>query len=173
MLTLPELSKILEGVLFLSPKPVSADDIAVNLGENKERVKEAFALLGERYADSGLELMEVAGGYELATRKEYIDHLKIFFSNLDKTRLSRAALETAAIIAYKQPITRAEIESIRGVNSSGVIHSLLEKNLVRITGKAEAAGRPYLFVTTPDFLRLLGINDISELPAVDSLEKKI
>ncbi|MEW5945891.1 MAG: SMC-Scp complex subunit ScpB [bacterium] len=173
MLELPTLTRVLEAILFLSPGPVTAPDAAACLGESEERVLEALRLLAERYSDAGLELQRVAGGYELVTRPEYVQHLKKYFSTLEKERLSRASLETLAIIAYRQPVTRAEIEAIRGVNSSGVLYSLLDKNLVRISGKSDKPGKPFLFSTTPEFLRFLGLNDLADLPPVESLQRRL
>ncbi|MFH1537675.1 MAG: SMC-Scp complex subunit ScpB [bacterium] len=170
---LNELANVLEGLLFLSPRPVKADDVTEHLGADAEHVGDAFRLLAERREGTGLELKEVAGGFELVTRAEGVEHLKKFFSNLEKTRLSRAALETVAVVAYRQPITRGEIEAIRGVNSSGVLQSLLEKELIRISGRSDAPGRPFRFSTTPAFLRLLGLKNLTELPAVETFDKKV
>lgn len=168
-----KLANVLEGLLFLSPQPVKVDDVVEHLEVEAAEVLDAFRLVGERCDERGLELAEVAGGFELVTRGEYVEHLKKFFSSLEKTRLSRAALETLAAVAYRQPVTRGEIEAIRGVNSSGVLQSLLEKELLRIAGRSDAPGRPFLFATTPGFLKLLGLRDLSELPAVETFDKTV
>ncbi len=173
MLTVIEIQNIIEGIMFLSPRPVSPADIATHLDVDPGLVREAVEKLRERYQETGLELRNVAGGLELTTRKEYVEHLRAFFGELDKTRLSRAALETLAIIAYKQPVSRSDIEELRGVNSSGAIHSLLDKGLVRISERGESVGRPFMFSTAPDFLRYLGINRLEDLPPLDVFEKKV
>jgi len=173
MLTVNEIANVVEGILFLSPRPVQAADISANLDIDPGLLREAVERLRERYADSGLELCNIAGGYELTTRKDYVEHLRAFFGELDKTRLSRAALETLAIISYKQPVSRAEIEDLRGVNSSGAIHSLLDKSLIKICDRGESIGRPFLYATTPDFLRYLGLDKLEDLPPIESFEKKV
>jgi segregation and condensation protein B len=152
---------------------VSQADIATHLDVDSGLVRAAVESLKERCAESGLELRNVAGGIELTTRKEYVEHLRAFFGELDKTRLSRAALETLAIIAYKQPVSRSEIEELRGVNSSGAIHSLLDKGLVRISDRGESVGRPFLFSTAQDFLRYLGLERLEDLPPLEVFEKKV
>jgi segregation and condensation protein B len=173
MLTVQELCNLIECVLFLSPNPVSVEDLVVNFKVDETLVQEALRRLIERVADTGVEVIETAGGFEMVTRREYGEQLKQFFSGLERSHISRAALETLAIISYKQPITRADIETLRGVNSAGVLHSLLEKKLIRIQGKADIPGRPYLFATTPDFLRYVGMTSIDELPPLESLEKRL
>ena len=173
MLTVQEIANVVEGILFLSPRPVQAADIAANLDIDTGLLREAIEKLRERYADCGLELCNIAGGFELTTRKDYVEHLRAFFGELDKTRLSRASLETLAIISYKQPVSRAEVEELRGVNSSGAIHSLLDKNLIRICDRGESIGRPFLYATTTDFLRYLGLDKLEDLPPIDSFEKKV
>lgn len=172
MLDLNETVNVIQGILFLSPLPVSRKDLTDNLKVDSALVEQAIIELAKRLEGGGLELIKVAGGYELVTRKEYSEHLRAFFGKLDSTKLSRAALETLAIITYQQPVTRNEIESVRGVNSSGVLKSLIDKGLVKITGKSDAVGRPFLFSTTEDFLRYLGIDSLDELPELESFEKK-
>ncbi len=173
MLTVAETANIVEGILFLSPRPVRVEDVVEHIKAPMPIVLEAIALIEKRYSESGLELRQAGGGYEIVTRKEYSEHLRVFFGEMDKTKLSRAALETLAIIAYKQPVTRADIEAVRGVNSSGSIKSLMEKGLVRISEKGDTAGRPFLFSTTQDFLIFLGINNLDDLPPIDSFDKKV
>jgi len=113
--------------------------------------------------DLGMRVRMVSGGYQMVTDKELLNELEPFFG--EKTEaLSRASLETSAIIAYKQPITRIEIDEIRGVNSSGTVRYLLEKNMIKVTGRKDVPGRPLLYTTTKYFLEYMGINDISELP---------
>ncbi|HOO55261.1 MAG TPA: SMC-Scp complex subunit ScpB [bacterium] len=172
MLTIDELSKIIECIMFLSPGPVKIVDIARHLDVEESLVGEAVGRLMSQFEERGLEMRAVAGGYELVTRREYVEHLRTFFGGLDRTRISRAGLETLAIISYKQPVNRADIESLRGVNSSGAIKSLLDKGLIRISGRDETLGRPFLFSTTPEFLSFIGINSIEDLPPIESFDKK-
>jgi segregation and condensation protein B len=119
--------------------------------------------LEDRLAPTGLQVTALAGGYSLATREEYADLIRAFLAP-PAEQLSKQALETLAIVAYKQPLTRAEIEAIRGVNSSGVLRSLMEKRLLVSAGRADAPGRPYLFETTPEFLSLFGLASLEDLP---------
>lgn len=173
MLTVKEIANVIEGILFLSPKPVGKEDIAKHLRVEMPLVDEAIGILRDRHAGGGLEVYKTAGGYELVTRKEYVERHRAFFGEMDRTRLSRAALETLAIVAYKQPVTRAEIETIRGVNSTGTVRSLLDKGLIKISGKSETLGRAFLFSTTPEFLTYLGMQRIEDLPPFESFEKKV
>jgi segregation and condensation protein B len=173
MLTVKEIANVVEGILFLSPRPVSLEDISTHLRVDPSLVGEAINILSDRHSHGGLELIRSAGGFELATRKEYVEHHRAFFGEMDKTKLSRAAMETLAIIAYKQPIARADIEIIRGVNSTGTVRSLLDKGLIRIGGKSESVGRAFLFSTTPEFLHYLGIQKLEDLPPFESFERKV
>jgi len=173
MMTVEETANIIEGILFLSPSVVNAADIQEHLNVDLGIVEEAVVVLRKRLEGTGLELLNTAGGYELATRSEYSEHLRAYFGRMDRTRLSRASLETLAIIAYNQPVSRADIERIRGVNTSGVTKSLLDRNLIKISGKGDGIGRPFLFSTTPDFLRFMGINSLEELPSLESFEQKV
>jgi segregation and condensation protein B len=173
MLTVKEIANVIEGILFLSPKPVGKEDISKHLHVEMPLVDEAFSILRGRHSGGGLEVYKTSGGYELVTRKEYVEHHRAFFGEMDKSRLSRAALETLAVVAYKQPVTRSEIETIRGVNSTGTVRSLLDKGLIKISGKSENLGRAFLFSTTPEFLTYLGMQRIEDLPPFESFEKKV
>jgi len=113
----------------------------------------------------------LAGGFQFVTRPELANYIKQYYKGKSKSRLSRAALETLAIIAFKQPISRPEIDMIRGVNSDGVVKNLLERNLIFISGRSETIGRALLYSTTPEFLRYLGINEISDLPKPKEIEE--
>lgn len=166
-------ANLLHCVLFLSPGPVKMEDIRLHFRIEKDTLNEAILELRKMCGGTGLELLETATGLELATRAEYVQELKLFFAHLEKSRISRAALETLAIIAYKQPITRAEIENIRGVNSQGVINALLDKGLLKICGKSEAAGRAFLFTITDEFLRFIGAKSIEDIPPLDALKQKV
>lgn len=165
------LTNLLHCILFLSPAPVKREDIQLHFHVDKDILDQCVDRLKEQCNGTGLELLETAAGMELATRREFIEDLKFFFANIEKMRISRAALETMAIIAYRQPITRAEIEAIRGVNSQGVVNSLMDKGLIRISGKSDAAGRPFIFSTTDEFLRFIGASSLNDIPPLESLQK--
>lgn len=173
MMTVNETANIVEGILFLSPGIVKIRDICEHLRCDEGILREAMEVLKKRYAEGGLEFLETAGGYEFTTRAEYSDHLKAFFGGMDKMKLSKAALETLAIVAYKQPVSRAEIERIRGVNSQGVAKSLLDRGLLRITGKGDGVGKPFLLATTAEFLRYMGLNSLEDLPPLESINQNM
>ncbi len=126
-------------------------------------VEQAIHELRLDYAERGLQIIRIAGGYQMCTRPEYADFISALLKP-ERIRLSRAALETAAIVAYRQPVTQPEIESIRGVNSDAVLKTLLERNLIKQVGRRETVGRPILYATTDEFLNHFGLNDLSELP---------
>jgi segregation and condensation protein B len=169
--------QLIEGALFSAPGPLSAAKLsAVAEGLNVEEVKSAIDALNAGYAAEGHAFLieEIAGGYRLLTRKELGAALAAFFARRSKEKLSRAALETLAIIAYKQPATRAAIESIRGVVSDHIIQSLTELGLIKISGQAEAPGRPMLYTTTKKFLDHFGLKNLKDLPRekdFDAMEK--
>ncbi len=159
---------VVEALLFASDTPLPAERIREVL--ELESVEAARALLGElgaRYQERGLMIAEVGGGYRMVTRPELAPWLVKLARARAKQRLSRPALETLAIIAYKQPVSRPEVDAIRGVNSDAVLENLLERRLVRIAGRKEAPGRPYLFETTREFLVAFGLRDLSDLPKVE------
>ena len=161
-----EVVPILEALVFVSHDPLTVERAMTSLGLSKTEVIQAFRHLQHDYdqAGRGLQVVEVAGGYRIVTRPEYAPWLK----RLEKTRpapkLSRSALESLAIIAYKQPVVRGEIEQIRGVETSGVLRTLLERKLVRMVGRKEVPGRPIMYGTTKYFLEHFGLKDLSELP---------
>lgn len=162
-----ELQAILESLLFVSPEPMSIVRLTSAIGSaTKTEVEEALRSLGQALEQEGrgVRLAEIAGGYRIVTKQEYASWIK----RLDKTKtaakLSRSALESLAIIAYKQPLVRAEIEEIRGVETSGVLRTLLERKLVRIVGRKEVPGRPIMYGTTKFFLEHFGLSDLSQLP---------
>ena len=162
---------ILEAVLFASPDPLSIEQLEAILGEEKARIVESLDSLRDEYEKrgSGLTILQVAGGYRMATRSE----LHPWVSRLAQTRpvrLSRPALETLAIIAYRQPITKAEIEAIRGVLVDTVLKTLMERGLIRILGRKREVGRPLLYGTTRTFLEYFGFQDITDLPSTQELE---
>ena len=136
--------------------------------------EETVALLRDlerdlRESDRGVVLVEIAGGYQLLSRRECAPWIDRMLRSRRKVRLSRAGLETLAIIAYKQPITKVEVDSIRGVDSGGALHTLLERNLALIKGRSKAVGRPLLYATSPEFLSYMGINDLTDLPELKEL----
>lgn len=141
----------------------------VERGEIKKYLKE-LALEWEGLG-RGIALEEVAGGYQFRTDPAYSEHVTNFTKRVKKFRLSRAALEVLAIIAYKQPVTRVEVESIRGVDSSGVINALLERRILEIKGRKEVIGRPFLYGTTPEFLEVFGLKSLSDLPTLKEIDE--
>ncbi len=159
-----ELAGGVESVLFVAGGPVSINRLAEVLGANPSAVTRALDVLRRRALGGGLLLQGVAGGYQLGTRPEYADVVRRFLQSEHGESLTRGALETLAIIAYRQPATRGDIEQIRGVHSDWHIERLLERQLIRETGRRPTVGRPVLFGTTEMFLRYFGLRDLSELP---------
>jgi len=166
----PSPTDVVEALLFASDTPLEAERIREVL--DLPDVHEAGRLIEElraRYEASsqGLQIVEVGGGYRMITRPEVAPWLVRLARARTRTRLSRPALEALAIVAYKRPVSRPEIDAVRGVNSEAVLDSLLERRLIRITGRKEAPGRPYLFETTREFLVAFGLRDIGDLPKVE------
>ena len=163
------LKTIIEAILFASDQPVSADRLADAAGEDVTvgMVKKAVEELLADYDAQGraFTIEEVAGGYQLFTRPEYNKYLKPLVRARQQARLTQAALETLAIIAYKQPVARAEVEDIRGVTCGDMIRALMEKGLVRIAGRSEQIGRALLYGTTKKFLQAFGLSSIKDLPS--------
>ena len=168
-MTSPDLCCVIECLLFASKKPISEAKLAEALGVAEQRIAVLIEQLQQRLEDRGLCLVELAGGYNLATCPEYADFVERLLEP-EPERLSVAALETVAIIAYRQPVTRPEIDEFRGVNSSGVVNTLLEKGLVEVAGRKQAPGRPFLLRTTSHFLSSFGLRDLDELPQLGPLE---
>ena len=167
---MPEPVDIVEGLLFASDAPLEADRIRDVLGlETVEAARDLVGVLRERYDREArvFQIAEVAGGYRMVTRPELAPWLVRLARARTRVRLSRAALEALSIVAYKQPVSRPEIDAVRGVNSEGVLENLLERRLVRIAGRKEAPGRPFLFETTREFLVAFGLRDLDDLPKVD------
>jgi segregation and condensation protein B len=165
-----ELRAILEALIFTSPQPLTPRDIGQVLAEvPRESWEAAIAQLKEDYSrdDRGLQLVEVAGGYQITTRPEYNDWVRELLDPRAPNKLSIQALETLAVIAYKQPVTMPEVIELRGVKSGGVIKTLLERRLIKITGRKEVVGRPMLYGTTKDFLLTFGLKNLSELPKIE------
>jgi segregation and condensation protein B len=165
---MPTPADVVEALLFASDTPLEAERIREVL--ELETVAAARLLVEEirpRYQDRGLTIVEVGGGYRMVTRPELAPWLVRLTRARTKQRLSRPALETLAIVAYKQPVSRPEVDAIRGVNADAVLENLLERRLVRITGRKDAPGRPYLFETTREFLVAFGLRDLADLPKVE------
>jgi segregation and condensation protein B len=165
-----EVRAVLEALVFASPHPVTPREITrVMGGVPREAWQAALEELKADYARDGrgLQLVEVAGGWQITTRPEYNDWVREMLDPKSPTRLSIQALETLAVIAYKQPVTLPEIIELRGVKSGGVIKTLLEKRLVRITGRKPVVGRPMLYGTTKEFLLHFGLRDLAELPKIE------
>lgn len=170
----PELKPLVEALIFAADGPLKVERLAEVLDVETRQVETALQSLEEDYAarPRGFALQEVGGGYQLRTRPEYADYLRRL-GRSRPFRFSRPALETLAIIAYRQPITRAEIEYLRGVDSGSVIKTLLEKHLVRILGKKDVPGKPMIYATSQQFLELFGLPDLSALPTLREFNELI
>jgi len=159
---------VVEALLFASDTPLEAERIRDVLDlESVQAARDLVEEVRNRYQERGLMLVEVGGGYRLVTRPELAPWLVKLARARTKQRLSRPALETLAIVAYKQSVSRPEVDAIRGVNSDAVLENLLERRLIRITGRKDAPGRPYLFETTREFLVAFGLRDPAELPKIE------
>ena len=168
-----EVVAILEALLFVTDEPLSADQIAAVLGDRPaDEVTALVDALRGRYAGEGvgLEVQEVAGGFRLTTRPDLAPWVQRL-NRVRPARLSRAALETLAVIAYRQPLTKAEIEGVRGVSADGVLRTLLERDLIRVVGRKPDVGRPILYGTTGTFLEHFGFRDLTELPTLREIEE--
>ncbi|HPA45506.1 MAG TPA: SMC-Scp complex subunit ScpB [bacterium] len=167
-----ELKPVMEALLFVSGDPLPLRRLSEILETDLDIVKLALDDLAADYAarPGGLQLLEVAGGYQLRTRQDHAVYVRRMLERKKKITISGPALETLAIIAYRQPLTRAEIEAIRGVSVDGVLRSLLDKRLVKVAGVKEVPGRPNLYKTTRTFLEFFGLNSLSDLPPMEQLE---
>ena len=166
----------IEALILASPEPLAARKIAQIIDDvNPTQVGKAVAEINDGYADIGssFRIRQLAGGFQFYVLPEYIGLIEELFTRRRKMRLSRAALETVAIIAYRQPATKAEIEHIRGVASDGVIRTLLERNLITITGRAKTVGKPLQYGTTDEFLKLFGLANLDDLPQMAEIEQMI
>ena len=166
---------LVEAILYLETDPIDEGAIGRISGLSAEMIKNALENLSERYAaaDTGIELSRIGGGIMISPKREYWEILKDRYGKRNEGKVSRAAMETLSIIAYSQPITRIEIEKIRGVNADNMIRLLLEKELIRETGKKDVPGKPALYGTTKEFLKLFRLNSIADLPKLNEsdLEK--
>jgi segregation and condensation protein B len=170
-----EIKAILEALIFASPEPLTFKQMLKLLdSEPKEDVQAALAALKKDYDRSGgLQLVEVAGGYQIVTRPDLHEWVRRLFHERTTQKLSVQALETLAVIAYRQPVTALEITEIRGVNTSGVLNTLLERGLIKIAGRKQVVGRPFMYATTKEFLIRFGLNDLSDLPKVEDMAEAL
>jgi len=167
-----ERAAVIEALIFVSDEPLSVKTIADVLKEDKQVIVEAVAALAQEFNErnSGLQLREVAGGWQLATRPEYHEHVRAFLKTRPSAKLTIASLETLAVIAYRQPVTVPEILEIRGVQSPSAIKTLLDKKLIVAKGRKETVGRPMMYGTSKEFLMQFGLKDLSELPSVEDFQ---
>ena len=166
-----ERAGVVEALIFVSEEPLSAKTIADVLKEDKDVINQTLATLAEEFnaRNGGLQLREVAGGWQIATRPEYHEHVRAFLKTRPSAKLSIASLETLAVIAYRQPVTVPEILEIRGVQSPSAIKTLLDKKLIVAKGRKETVGRPMMYGTSKEFLLQFGLKDLSELPSVEDV----
>ena len=172
--TLPSLVSIVEAILFATDRPVTFEDLRAAIPEaDEDSLLGALEELEQEYQHSpvrGIVMQEIAGGYQITTRPEVGIHVERFLVGKRRARLSRAALETLATIAYRQPVTRGDIEEVRGVDSGHVVQKLMERDLITVRGRSEALGRPLLYGTTTEFLRFFGISSLADLPNLEEFE---
>lgn len=168
-----DLPPLLEAYLFVATEPVQPAEIARLLQIDAGAVEEALEDMVnayERRINSGLHIVRIAGGYQMATRPALAHGIgRLLAAPNQKSRLSKPALETLAVIAYQQPVTQAEIEAVRGVSADGVLKTLAERQLIAETGRKEVAGRPILYATTPDFLHYFGLHTLDDLPPLEDI----
>lgn len=170
-----EIKSAIESLIFISDKPLFIDDIK-KVFENLEasKIRELIESLKKEREESGngIRIIEIAGGFQMVTAPENATHIKNFYKIKHTEKLSGPSLETVAIIAYKQPVTRVDIEAIRGVNVDGVVKNLLDKNLIRIVGRKEVIGRPFVYGTTRQFLDYFGLKSLEELPKIEEFAQQ-
>ena len=168
----PTIESVVEAVLFASDEPLSEDRLADIVGITPKQIREHVQILNDKYQknNNAFRIEQIAGGYQMLTLNTYNYWLKKMLRARSDSKLSPAALETLAIIAYKQPVIRADIEAVRGVAAGEVIRSLMYKGLVKIVGRAEILGRPMLYGTTKKFLEVFGLNSLKDLPKAEELK---
>ncbi|AEF80959.1 SMC-Scp complex subunit ScpB [Leadbettera azotonutricia] len=171
-LKLDKETALIEAILYLESDPLDEASISRISGLAKEAVDKALENLTARYnaEDSGMELARIGGGIMLSPKKEYWENLKERYGKKNEARLSRAAMETLSIIAYSQPVTRAEVEAIRGVQADNMIRLLLEREMIKEVGKKDVPGKPIQYGTTKDFLKIFRLNSIADLPKLNESE---
>jgi segregation and condensation protein B len=170
-----EVRATVEALIFASPEPITPKRLCRLLAEEpKEDVLAAIeSLKGDYENRPGLQMVEVAGGYQIVTRPELNDWVRRLFHEQSTSKLTVAGLETLAVIAYKQPITALEIGEIRGVNTSGVLSTLLERHLIKIAGRKNVVGRPFVYATTKEFLIRFGLKDLGDLPKIEDMAEAL
>jgi segregation and condensation protein B len=170
--SMAERMAIIEALIFVSDEPLSTKTIAEVLKEDRQVIEQAVAELAKDFngRNGGLQLREVGGGWQFATRAEYHDHVRAFLKSRPSAKLSLASLETLAVIAYKQPVTVPEVLEIRGVQSPSSIKTLLDKKLIVAKGRKDTVGRPMMYGTSKEFLIQFGLKDLSELPSIEDFE---
>ena len=172
---LSDLKATIEALIFASPEPISLKMLVKILDdEPPEHIQEALEALTDDWSrGGGLQLVEVAGGYQIVTRPELSEWVRRLFHEHSSQRLSVQALETLSVVAYRQPVTGPEITEIRGVNTSGVLGTLLERRLIKVTGRKAVVGRPFLYATTREFLDRFGLKDLADLPKVEDMAEAL
>ncbi|MEY4637015.1 MAG: Segregation and condensation protein [Acidobacteriota bacterium] len=172
---LSQLKAVVEALVFASPDPLTPRMLNRLLNdEPKEDVQAALKAVQADYVErGGLHMAEVAGGFQITTRPEYHEWVRRLFHERSSNKLSAASLETLSVIAYKQPVTAAEIGEIRSVNTSGVLSTLLERHLIKIVGRKNVIGRPFLYGTTKEFLIRFGLNDLNDLPKIEDMAQQL
>jgi len=170
-----ELKSIIENVLLAADQPINASELSKIFldGTDKDQLQSILDELREEYNSRNLQIMEVADGYQLCTRHEYNDWIRKYLKLDRSSRLSQPSLDTLSIIAYKQPLTRQEVDDIRGVDSSGVLKTLLEKKVIGPAGRKKVPGRPIMYRTTQKFLEYFGLKDLSDLPTLEDLREEM
>lgn len=167
----PELRARIEAALFVSEEPLSASDLGGLLEADGHKIRKIMERLKEEYDRNqrGVQLIRVSGGFKMTTRERHYEFLKTMFGERTLPRLSDSAIEALVIVAYHQPITRQELESIRGVNCQSVLNTLLDQNFIRISGRRDEIGRPMEYRTTSKFLDYFGLNTLNDLPAEEDI----
>lgn len=170
--SIAEIVSIVEALIFVADEPITVKNLADVLEEDRETIEAAVDELRNEYEErgGGLQLREIAGGWQISTRTEYHEEVRRYLKTRPSAKLSLAALETLAVIAYKQPVTIPEILEIRGVQSASAIKTLLEKRLIVTKGHKETVGRPMMYGTSKDFLIQFGLKDLTELPSIEDFE---
>ena len=170
-----EVKAVVEALIFASPEPITPKMLFKLLAEEpREDVTAAIAALKTDYENRpGLQMVEVAGGYQIVTRPDLHEWVRRLFHERSSQKLTVQGLETLAVIAYKQPITSLEIAEIRGVNTSGVLSTLLERHLIKIVGRKNVVGRPFLYATTKEFLIRFGLNNLNDLPKIEDMAEAL
>ncbi len=171
-----ELKAVVEALLLASDRPLTAEEMKQAFDENVSAgdLREQLEILTAEYESQnrGIRLAQIAGGYQLVTDEKLSAYLKRFCQSREKKKFSQATLETLSVIAYRQPVTRADIEFIRGVNVDGALQTLVDKNMVQVVGRKEVPGRPMLYGTTKEFLERFGLNTVKELPPLAEFTEK-